>query len=100
MDQDVDSSQIPACLLSRLKRTARGRQVRGDVVRVRDRPIGQRARDGRDAPVYTTSQPGFGEVLNTTSGAARILWQQAFARSVRGLLADPGFRTFVAGGSR
>ena len=55
---------------------------------------------GRDAPVYTTSQPGFGEVLNTTSGAARILWQQAFARSVRGLLADPGFRTFVAGGSR
>lgn len=55
---------------------------------------------GRDARVYTTAQPGFGEVLNTTSAAMRILWQQAFARSVRGLLADPGFRAFVSGAPR
>lgn len=54
---------------------------------------------GQRAPGYTTVQRGDAEVTSTTLGVNRILWQRAFARSARGLLADQGFVAFVSGTS-
>lgn len=52
---------------------------------------------GQRAVGYTTTQRGYSQITSTTLGVNRILWQQAFARSVRGLLADQGFVAFVSG---
>jgi hypothetical protein len=54
---------------------------------------------GQRTAGYTTTQRGYSEITSTTFGVNRILWQSAFARSVRGLLADQGFVAFVSGTS-
>lgn len=54
---------------------------------------------GQRAAGYTTAQRGYSEITSSTFGVSRVLWQSAFARSVRGLLADPGFVAFVSGAS-
>lgn len=51
---------------------------------------------GQRPPIYTSVQRGYGELTSTTLGPNRVLWQQAFAGAVRGLLSDPGFVAAVS----
>lgn len=51
---------------------------------------------GQSTPAFTTTQPGYARLDSTTLAPNRILWRNAFAGAVRGLLADDGFVAFVA----
>ena len=47
------------------------------------------------AVVYTTEQKGYAKLDSSVPQPTRALWRAAFATSVRGLLADPGFIALV-----
>jgi hypothetical protein len=49
----------------------------------------------QSTPAFTTNQSGYARVDSTTLAPNRILWRNAFAGAIRGLLADDGFVTFV-----
>ena len=51
---------------------------------------------GQSSPAFTTTQLGYARLASTTLAPNRILWRNAFAGAVRGLLADDGFVAFVA----
>ena len=51
---------------------------------------------GQNTPAFTTTQPGYARLDSTTLAPNRILWRNAFAGAVRGLLANDGFVAFVA----
>jgi len=49
------------------------------------------------AVVYTSVQKGYAKIDSSVIGPSRELWREAFARAVRGLLADPGFVAIANG---
>lgn len=51
---------------------------------------------GQTRPAFTTTQSGYARLESTVLAPNRILWRNAFAGAVRGLLADEGFVAFVA----
>jgi hypothetical protein len=51
---------------------------------------------GQNTPAFTNAESGYARVDSTTLAPNRILWRNAFAGTVRSLLADDGFVTFVA----
>ena len=51
---------------------------------------------GQSAPAFKTVQQGYAELGSTTLAPNRILWRNAFAGAVRGLLSDDGFVAFLA----
>lgn len=55
--------------------------------------------NAQKAIVYSTVQKGYAKLDSSIAGPTSELWREAFARSVRGLLADPGFISMANGGS-
>ena len=53
----------------------------------------------QQAVVYSTVQKGYAILSTSTANPVSELWREAFARSVRGLLADPGFVAMANGGA-
>jgi len=53
--------------------------------------------NAQKAVVYTTTQKGYAKLDSSISGPARELWSAAFARAVRGLLADERFIAILNG---
>ncbi len=51
------------------------------------------------AVVYTTVQKGYAKLDSSILNPSAELWREAFARAVRGLLADPGFVAAAQGGT-
>lgn len=51
---------------------------------------------GQQGPIYAGVKRGYAELTSTTLGPNRLLWQQAFAGAVRGLLSDSGFVAAVS----
>ena len=47
--------------------------------------------------VYTSVQKGYAKLDSSVVGPSRELWREAFARAVRGLLADEGFIAIAKG---
>jgi len=53
-------------------------------------------RRGQSTPAFTAAQSGYARLDSTVLAPNRILWRNAFAGAVRGLLADDGFVAFIA----
>lgn len=49
------------------------------------------------AVVYNTEQKGYAKITSSVPQPIRALWSEAYANTVRGLLADPGFIAVVNG---
>jgi hypothetical protein len=53
--------------------------------------------NAQNAVVFTTVQKGYAKIDSSRPSPARELWQEAFARAVRGLLADEQFVSILNG---